>query len=117
MPFYVRIEAFTELNNYKTALIFEPIWWSYFRLQQKYNFIAVTADSGYLDYYLDLNKELFEQIIIEQTEPPDSRIYQNEAWTPVRKAAKANFEIIRNNFDSYKLVRINIAEYDSDSMD
>ncbi len=113
MPFYLRIEAFTELNDYKTAIIFEPFWWAKAQLQSQYNFVAVTADSGYLDYFLNLTKELFEKICIEQLERLNDSIYQNEWWTTKREAVNTQLGFIRNNFDSYKLIRINIAEYDS----
>jgi len=114
MPRSLRIEAFKELNNYATVLIVEPFWWYQAQLKERYEFAEVEEIHGYLDYTLPLTKELLEKINSEEIINLKSSFYQNSGGRKELQAeADDKLKILNENFESYKLVRINIYEYDS----
>jgi len=113
MPHSLRIEAFKELKNYSSALIIEPFWWYQAQLEERYKFNTIEETPCYVDYVLELTKELLEQINNEELKNIDGTTYNSEGWRKIKKREDEKFQILRDNFESFKLVRVNIYEIDS----
>jgi len=114
LPHSLRVEAFKEVGNYKTAFVIKPYWWYQAQLKLKYPFVGIEEVRGYYDYLLPLTLELFKQIRWEQSNNLDGSVTDNTlGWKEIQKKESDKLDELLLNFNAYTLVRINIHEEDS----
>ncbi len=108
MAFAFRITAST--NNGQEVKI-EPSWWNIDQLRSKYNFKEEL--NYYLDYYLYVDKQTFQEIIKSQEKYNKKEIYDDELWNLENDQTTTELDDLVKNIEEDSTIEIWIYEWES----
>lgn len=107
MAFALRITATTK-NGQEISI--EPSWWNENELRSTYDFKEEL--DYYLDCYLFVNKQTFQEIVESQEKYKNKPLYQDEYWKEENSQATSELAHLIQNLEKESTVEIWIYEWE-----
>lgn len=108
MAFALRITATTK-NGQEVRI--EPSWWNINQLRSTYDFKEEL--DYYLDCYLYVNKQTFQEIVVSQEKYKNTPLYQYELWKVQIDQTTSEIDDLVQNLPEDSTVEIWVYEWES----
>lgn len=108
MAFALRITGKTK-NGQEVEI--EPSWWNIIELRITYDFKKEL--NYYLDYYLYVDKQTFQEIMRSQEKYRRKGIYKDEYWKEENQQTKSELDDFVENLQEDSTITIWIYEWES----
>jgi hypothetical protein len=89
----------------------EPTWWDRDELRKAYKFEAVWELGCYMDYYLNVDKRTFTDILNSQEKYRNQGVFSWEGWIETNNKTKAEIEDLIEKLPENEVVEICIFEW------
>ena len=108
MAFALRVSGKTKNGQ---EIHIEPSWWNINELRSTYDFKEEL--DYYLDCYLDVDKQTFQEIKESQEKYRKKGIYEDELWSGINDQTKDELDDLVQNLQEDSAIKIWIYEWES----